>query len=1257
MSTAGGAYQDGTGPREGGHAGITIALPAHHPLYPGDLADMSPLRHSLSRPERRQSSINVLGFDLYDAVEVEQKGWRGAKEWVPGTIVQVNAHNNTFDVKVLKPNQEGEVLENVSPVRMRRIAESRHPHQQKGRDSPQLGPVPGDSPTHGGQDFLKQRHLGAADACEIMDEFNFQMQASLFTSKVLKQLDSVPESDLMAVSPCVKSLAHVRERTRSRVESGEGPLLDRFFFQCDTDAAAGQASTFPTSAQVMKMLESITDFHANCPFTNSGGVADVAMGTNCIVADRHCEEICSPEAMVRLLDKMYELLEMEAPTALISVTVPADGRLVVVGDTHGQLEDVLWMLFKHGVPNRNNVYLFNGDIADRGGHALEIFTLLFLFKLLCPQSVYILRGNHEDDYCNLNYGFLAELRHKFGQVEGGRMHKDFLRVFYSLPLSCVIDSWDGYYRCQQTHMLVQLKVGSSPVAVTDVPGQHRRVVPVVLRECSGEDTSDSSSSDDDADLSAENGWYQGGVSEERLVFDKRVGVRGLNENGDTEIKWSSGDIWTYVSPRLIVLHGGLPMHPGSGSPISTQRPTGAFASLFSGSSAMGSQAGGSSSSQDDDGRRCVLLKYFHQLPNRMRIPSSPQGVFEQWMYQILWSDPREVGDTKGRGTPFYPDDTELFCDRNNIHTVIRSHQLPAMQRGFSFHHKHKLITIFSASNYCGTSQNYGGLLIFTTELFPEIQYSRNLFEHWSPPLSVIQDVYSKHKNASQDVRQYIARETESARMPTDMNSSTKWLHIEEKVSEYAMSLIVQNKRHLWTNLWTRDEDKTMRVDLADWEDACAQVVGHQFPWRTLFVQLDIEEEDDGTVDYLDFLNRFRASLRDESGPFDSWLASVVLGFFMDILNADMAIQQDLLTGEPGENLINYEQFERSLRDNCPDLTITHIQLVWQALIECSTPERRRAGLVDARQFVCACGEFYRARWDLHEPVFSTAQTLPSANEEEMLEKIMDFLPRLRDSIEQKYDNDTQRFFEEKIEDPAKKKIPGAVSNEDFVNALTAELPSLGITELPSRNFLELTARMMESSSATSNGHPAGRGARLVSSTNSGYVSLFRFMATLHVDGTEAGRVMAQKIMEHSCAATYFHRNAFKCACARLDPQNCGEISKRNFRKAFTALNQALDPEWRLTKLQIDAALDHFDWTVDADEEFTDASSSDQDMKSVDEEPPAGQARRPTLGALSASNTNSALEMLRGELRCSLSRSLVELEKGRVFTYAGDSPLP
>ena len=43
------------------------------------------------------------------------------------------------------------------------------------------------------------------------------------------------------------------------------------------------------------------------------------------------------------------------------------GRLLILGDTHGQLEDVLWIFFKHGEPrSTDNVYLFNGDVADRG---------------------------------------------------------------------------------------------------------------------------------------------------------------------------------------------------------------------------------------------------------------------------------------------------------------------------------------------------------------------------------------------------------------------------------------------------------------------------------------------------------------------------------------------------------------------------------------------------------------------------------------------------------------------------------------------------------------------------------------------------------------------------------------------------------------------------------------------------------------------------------------------------------------------------
>ena len=38
-------------------------------------------------------------------------------------------------------------------------------------------------------------------------------------------------------------------------------------------------------------------------------------------------------------------------------------RIVVLGDTHGQLGDVLWAISQFGLPSQKNVYVINGDIA------------------------------------------------------------------------------------------------------------------------------------------------------------------------------------------------------------------------------------------------------------------------------------------------------------------------------------------------------------------------------------------------------------------------------------------------------------------------------------------------------------------------------------------------------------------------------------------------------------------------------------------------------------------------------------------------------------------------------------------------------------------------------------------------------------------------------------------------------------------------------------------------------------------------------
>jgi hypothetical protein len=47
------------------------------------------------------------------------------------------------------------------------------------------------------------------------------------------------------------------------------------------------------------------------------------------------------------------------------VAVPAGGRVLVVGDTHGHLKDVVHLFKTHGMPSPANVYVFNGDISDR----------------------------------------------------------------------------------------------------------------------------------------------------------------------------------------------------------------------------------------------------------------------------------------------------------------------------------------------------------------------------------------------------------------------------------------------------------------------------------------------------------------------------------------------------------------------------------------------------------------------------------------------------------------------------------------------------------------------------------------------------------------------------------------------------------------------------------------------------------------------------------------------------------------------------
>lgn len=123
-------------------------------------------------------------------------------------------------------------------------------------------------------------------------------------------------------------------------------------------------------------------------------------------------KVFSADAIYRLLGHAQEWWK-NTPN-VFRIQVPPGVRLIILGDTHGQLEDVLWIFWKYGLPSKTNRYLVDGDIVDRGGHGLDILLLLFAFKRDEEDSVQILRGNHEDTTTASMYGFKAELESKFG---------------------------------------------------------------------------------------------------------------------------------------------------------------------------------------------------------------------------------------------------------------------------------------------------------------------------------------------------------------------------------------------------------------------------------------------------------------------------------------------------------------------------------------------------------------------------------------------------------------------------------------------------------------------------------------------------------------------------------------------------------------------------------------------------------------------------------------------------------------------------
>jgi len=129
------------------------------------------------------------------------------------------------------------------------------------------------------------------------------------------------------------------------------------------------------------------------------------------------------------------------------------------------------------------------------------------------------------------------------------------------------------------------------------------------------------------------------------------------------------------------------------------------------------------------------LEQIENIPRPLEVVHEVQTPAEKLVVDILWSDPTDsdndlgvqanhVRDPHGTGNivKFGPDVVKDFLQRNKIDKIIRAHE--CVMDGFERFAGGDLMTIFSATDYCGKHKNAGAILIVTRKFIisPKLIY-------------------------------------------------------------------------------------------------------------------------------------------------------------------------------------------------------------------------------------------------------------------------------------------------------------------------------------------------------------------------------------------------------------------------------------------------------------------------------------------------------------------------------------------------------